>query len=111
MDLSSGLKRCAVALAVLACAVLGVAVGDGIGQLMRSLVAGEGHRYCYVVTDERGGTYRTDSTVQAMEVVAGLPAVRWEDGGEVVYLFRPMSVAYDVSCEPHAKAGFVEAQR
>ena len=69
-------------------------------------------RTCYTVTDERGGIYRTDSPVQAMEVVAGMPAVRWEDNGEVIYLFRPLSVTYNADlCETGQNIKAVEAQR
>jgi hypothetical protein len=112
VDIGQSIKTSALVLAVLACAVLGVAVGDSVGHSLGSLVEGEGHHYCYTVTDERGGTYRTDSPVQAMEVVAGMPAARWEDGGKVVYLFRPLSVTYDVDlCESGQRIEAVEAQR
>jgi hypothetical protein len=110
--MGQSIKMCATVLAVLACAVLGSAVGDDIGHPLGSLIRGEGHHYCYTMTDERGGTYRTDSPVQATEVVAGMPAARWEDGGKVVYLFRPLSVTYDADlCESGRKIEAVEAQR
>ena len=104
--------KVALVLTVLACSMLGAAIGDNVGHNLVSLVMGEGHRYCYTVTDERGGTYRTDSPVQAMEVVAGMPAARWEEDGEVVYLFRPLSVTYNADlCETGQRIEAVEAQR